>query len=269
MKKALRALAFALAFSGAVARPAASADLPDIVQRGKLKVIIAGDATDTPSRFLGKQGDAFVGIEGEILAGFAHQQKVELEIAYVPNWDMLVPALVNKKSDLIGGGITATEERRKLIAFTSETFPTRDVVITRKPHRVVQTIEELRTEQVGVATGTSYVEAAKAAGVPPANLKIIEQSALDGLMRSGAVTATIEGVEFALAPQQEDPNVQLGMFLGPPQSIAFGVRKEDAQLLAALNAYIGNLRRTPTWNRLVVKYFGAHAVDVLRRARGE
>ena len=89
------------------------------------------------------------------------------------------------------------------------------------------------------------------------------------LMRAGTITATVQGVEFALAPQENDPDVQLGMFLGQPQSIAIGVRKEDQQLRAALNDYISNLRKTATWNRLVIKYFGSRAIDVLRRARGE
>jgi hypothetical protein len=30
-----------------------------------------------------------------------------------------------------------------------------------------------------------------------------------------------------------------------------------------------NLRRTPTWNRLVLKYFGEQAPDILKRARGQ
>jgi hypothetical protein len=58
-------------------------------------------------------------------------------------------------------------------------------------------------------------------------------------MRSGAITATVQGVEIALAPHTENPDLQIGMFLGPPRSIALGVRKEDQQLLAAL----GVLRR--------------------------
>lgn len=265
----MRRLAFALVFLGALARPASSLDLPEARQRGKLQAIVAGNP-GSQSRFVAKQGDTFVGIEGEILAGFARQQKLELEIVYVPSWEVLVSSLLQRKGDLIAGGMTNTEERRKVIDFSAETFPTRDVVITRKPHRVVQTVEQLREEQVGVGVGTSYVDAAKAAGVPPSNLKILgDNSSVDDLMRSGAITAIVQGVEFALVPEADDPNVQLGMFLGPPQSIALGIRKEDKQLLAALNDYIGNLRRTPTWNRLVVKYFGDRAIDVLRRARGQ
>jgi ABC-type amino acid transport substrate-binding protein len=59
------------------------------------------------------------------------------------------------------------------------------------------------------------------------------------------------------------------MFVGPPGSLAYGLRKEDAALLAALDAYIENLRRTATWNRLVLKYFGESAPEVLRKARQE
>jgi len=268
----MRRLALAVALLGTLTRPAAARDLKEVQQRGKLLVVVAGDpaAPGAPSRFLAKKGEEFVGIEGEILAGFARQQKVELQLVYVPSWDVLVSSLLQKKGDLAAGGMSNTEERRKVIGFSAETFPTRDVVGTRKPHRVVQTVEQLREEQVGVATGTSYVDAARAAGVPAANLKILpDTSDVTELMRAGTITATVQGVEFALAPQQEDPNVQLGLFLGPPQSIALGVRKEDQQLLAALNDYISNIRKTATWNRLVIKYFGNRAIDVLRRARGE
>ena len=57
------------------------------------------------------------------------------------------------------------------------------------------------------------------------------------------------------------------MVLGPPESLAMAVRKEDQLLRTDLNEYVSNVRRTATWNRLVVKYFGEAAVDVLRPTR--
>jgi hypothetical protein len=47
------------------------------------------------------------------------------------------------------------------------------------------------------------------------------------------------------------------------------VRKEDRALLAALDDYVGSVRRTSTWSRLVVKYFGDEAPEILKRARNE
>ena len=57
--------------------------------------------------------------------------------------------------------------------------------------------------------------------------------------------------------------------MGPPGSLAFGVRKDVPRLKHALDEYVTNLRRTPTWGRLVVKYFGDRAPELLKRARGE
>ena len=44
------------------------------------------------------------------------------------------------------------------------------------------------------------------------------------------------------------------------------VRKPAARLRAALDEYIANARRTPTWNRLAVKYFGPAAPEILRNS---
>jgi ABC-type amino acid transport substrate-binding protein len=88
-------------------------------------------------------------------------------------------------------------------------------------------------------------------------------------LKAGRVTAAVWGVESAIASQREDPALQLGVFVGEPGSLAYGVRKGDAALLGALNEFIGNLRRSPTWSRLVVKYFGEAAPEILRKARGE
>jgi ABC-type amino acid transport substrate-binding protein len=59
------------------------------------------------------------------------------------------------------------------------------------------------------------------------------------------------------------------MFLGPPLSLAYAVRKDEPELLRALNEYIENVRKTPTWSRLVVKYFGEAAPEILKKARSE
>ena len=86
-------------------------------------------------------------------------------------------------------------------------------------------------------------------------------------LKAGRVTAVVEGLEYALTTEIDDPLVQIGMFLGPTESLAFAVRKQDQHLRSALNEYVANLRRTPTWNRLVVKYFGEQALEMLNRVR--
>lgn len=57
-------------------------------------------------------------------------------------------------------------------------------------------------------------------------------------------------------------------FLAGPA--AFGRDLADlkkAGRLRVLNDYLANVRRSGTWNRLAVKYFGAAAPEILKRAK--
>ena len=49
-----------------------------------------------------------------------------------------------------------------------------------------------------------------------------------------------------------------GMTVGPPGQVAWAVRAA-----LALNEYLTNVRRGPFWSRLIVKYFGDQALQVL------
>ena len=237
----------------------AGADLAEAKARGALRVIVM-----TPrgrDEFFPVRPDPEPGFDREVLDGFARLQRVKLQVVPAASWDALVPDLLAGKGDLIAGRFTVTESRKKLIAFTSEVFPTRNVVLTRRPHRVVRTVEELREEKVGTVKGTSLAEAVAAAGVPkPSVDETIPSGTLPDALKAGQVTAVVLGVENA---------IQLGLFLGAPTSLAYGVRKGDVELRKALDEYIENLRRTATWSRLVVKYFGEMAPQVLKKARAE
>jgi ABC-type amino acid transport substrate-binding protein len=89
------------------------------------------------------------------------------------------------------------------------------------------------------------------------------------VLKTGRVTALVDGVEDALLLQQADPQLQVGLFLGAPESLAFAMRKDAPELRQALDEYITNFRRTHSWNRLLVAYFGDSAVEVLRRGRAK
>jgi ABC-type amino acid transport substrate-binding protein len=265
----VRTLTGAAALVLATAAAPAHADMEEVKTRGTLRVL-GVLAAKTGDEFLNKSAGDAPGFDREILEGFARLHRVTVEVTPIPSWDALVPALLEKKGDVIAGRVTVTESRRKIIEFTSEVFPTRHVVFTRKPHRVVTTREELFEEKVGTVKGTSMAEVIAQAGVPAARVDdTVPTGTLPLALKEGRITAAVLGVENAMAAQKRDPEIQLGMFLGAPGSLAYGVRKEDVELRKALSEYIDNFRRTPAWNRLVVKYMGDAAPEILRRARTE
>lgn len=242
-------------------------DLDALKTRGTLRVLRVPSAG--VNEFF--QDDTHLpGFDRELLEGFAQLHGLSVRVVPVSSWDELAPALLARRGDVIAGRYTATATRRKQIAFTRETFPTRVVVVTRRPGAVVSTLAELLRERIGTVRGSSMVEALLAAGVPAEriddSLKPGQQVAA---LVAGQVSAVVMGVENAIAEQRRDPALQLGLFLGPPGSLAWGVHPDDAALLAALNVYIDNVNKSPTWGRLVAKYFGSAALEVLKKARSE
>jgi ABC-type amino acid transport substrate-binding protein len=245
----------------------ARADLAQIQARGVLRVLVILD--DEREFFSGQTGNA-PGFDYEILEGFARANRVRVELVPASGWDALIPNLVQGKGDLIAGRFTRTDSRSKVIDFTTEVFPTRPVVVTRKPYHVVRTLEELRKEKVTVLRGTSMAERLQELGLPAQNLDYsVPTGGIPEALHDGRITCTIHEIHTAIVSQRQDPRLQIGVAIGPPVSLAYGVRKTDGQLLAALNAHLLSVRQTGMWNRLAVKYFGPAALDILHRTRAE
>ena len=105
--------------------------------------------------------------------------------------------------------------------------------MTRRPDAIVQSIEQLKTRKVGTIRGTFMEEELAAAGVTNVDTSIATGE-LPAALKTARIEAAVDGLEAA-----------------------------------ALNAYISNVRRTSTWSRLVVKYFGPSSLEILNKARGQ
>jgi len=266
IRNALRAgVAVAL---GSLALTAAASDLAAIQQRGSLRVL--GVLDDKEGDFLAMKAGVPVGFDVEILLAFARSHGVKLELVPMTEWAGLGPALLADKGDVIAGRYTASPARAQRYAFTEEVFPTRTVVVTRRPHAVVKSVDQLAKEKVGTIRGTSLAEAALAAGIPASRLDdSLVSGGLSEALRSGRVTAAVWAIEGAVLSQRRDADLELGMFLGPAQSLAYAVRFEDTRLLAALNEHLRSLRKTGAWPRLVEKHFGSASLEVIRKVKAE
>jgi membrane-bound lytic murein transglycosylase F len=244
-------------------------DLPSIRERGVLQVVVADDRTaPVASAIVSFKPGAPRGLDGEIAEGFGALQRVRVEFVPVPSINDCIPALLAGKGDIVIGLIN-TEARRKQVSFAVEIFPARHVVVTRKPHLPIDTLEELRRVRVGVMKGSSWAETVLAAGVPRENVDDSFPTGAETLeaLRHQRIVAVVTSASTALLERQRDPDLELGLFVGPLGSAAWAVRQDAPQLREALDEYITNVRRTPTWNRLVLKYYGDIALEVLQKSR--
>lgn len=105
-----------LAFTGmaiALSASAGSPNLDKIKDRGTLRV---GMSTFVPWAMRNKQGE-LIGFEIDVAKRLAEDSGWKVE--FVPTaWDGIIPALLAKKFDVIIGGLTITEPRKKSVLFS-------------------------------------------------------------------------------------------------------------------------------------------------------
>src|SRR5262245_41864754 len=245
-------------------RPA-SADTALTRVPGRLRVLVSAD--EMPEVFAFEAG-AKPGLEREMIESFARINRLQIQVVPVKNFEQIIPMLLRGEGDVITG-IVDTDGRRKQIAFTAETYPVRHLVVTRKPLPAVNDPAALRALKVAVIPGTTWADVAVAAGVPAASLaSCVDVNEVFAALRAQKAAAAIMTIfDFALAQKREA--LEGGVFVGSAVTAAWGVRKDDAPLLQALNAYLESLRLTPAKSALLTKYFNEDALSLLRRARKE
>lgn len=255
-----RAAAAALSLT-LVSSQASGTDLPEVRSRGVLRVI----AQAHEPKELFNLGAGEPGFEREVIEGFAKLHAVKVEPVVAPSSADRIPMLGRDRGDVIIG-IVDLPERRRQVAFTGEVLPVRHMAMTHKPHAPIRSVEALRAAKVGVVRNTSWARAAEEAGVAAeATTLFADRADVFDALRDGRIEATVITLTDGILAIKSRPGLEAGVLLGEPGSSAFAVRKGDAALLAALDEYLGNFRKSPSWNRLLVKYFGDQALDVLGR----
>ena len=258
----MRAIAATLAATTLAGGPVLSADLADIKSRGTLRVISVAD--EAPETF-DLKGGARPGFERELVETFAHLQGLKIEVAPARGLPDRIPMLLAGRGDLVVA-IFDTAERRQQVAFTSEIMPTYNVAVTLLPKPAPATLEELRREKVGVVRGAAPGDDAAAAGVKSLRRFDSLGDMLPALAGEEITALVIPISEYALAAKRE-PRLTAGVAVGPSGTVAWAVRKEDVALRAALDEHLANVRKSASWNLLLVKYFGEQAPVVLGRRR--
>jgi polar amino acid transport system substrate-binding protein len=248
-------------FLAAVALPSASAgDLAEVKAKGTLRVIAAAD--EAPETFSFDPGPN-QGFERELVEGFAKLQSLKIEPVKAKAYGERIAMLNRDEGDLIVA-IFDTPDRRKLVDFTVEVMPTHNVAVTLDSRPAVKTIEELKDLRVGAVKGAKPAEEAVEAGVPPRALRLYAtQEEMTQALRKGTLDAIILPVSELVVASRQTQGLAAGCTVGPAGKVAWAVRKQDEALRAALDEYLTNVRRSPSWSRLIVKYFGDEALRVL------
>jgi len=250
-------------------RPSVHLDLDEIKKKGKLTVITGFN----PLSYFIYKGNP-MGYDYELLKMFANELDVELELFVVHDFDSVYHYLNSGKGDVIAFGLTVTKDGRRRAAFTHPHMEVHQVLVQRKPDtwrkmNYEQVLDSLITEPYQLAGKTVHVR-----GNSPhmdRMFQLVEEigSEIDLVPVKGDVSAdelirmvadkeinyTITDENVALLSSTYFSNIDVRTAISEPQGLAWAVRRNSPNLLAALNDWLNKTRKGEEYNLIYKKYF--------------
>lgn len=231
-------------------------DLEAIRARGALRVLTRNNAT---SYFL-HQGTQR-GFDFELAKRLADAIGVRLEIVVPPDADDLVPWLLDGRGDLIAAELTVTAERQKRVAFSKPYLLVDEVVVQRASDPPVATLAELRGKTIAVRRSSSYrstLDALQATAGPFTIVDVpedVETERIIDQVARGELPMTVADHTIANLERAYGRRVASGVAVGEQRPVAYAVRPNNPELLAAANAFVDAIYKTVTYNVIAKRYF--------------
>ena len=236
--------------------PSYAGALDDAVRRGVLKV--GTTPTYVPFEMTDKQG-RIVGFEVDLLRTMSRALGVELELVAVP-YTELMTGLIANKFDLIGSGMTVTQERNLKLNF-SDSFIVVGQSVLMHPGLAgkVASIEDLDNASYKVATieGTTGQAAAKRfLGAARLSSFATPEEGVRQVV-AGKVDAFVHDAPYNLIAASRPENSTL-LALEQPftfEPLAFGLKKGDYDSLNWINHFLNQIAQDGTYDHLHDKWF--------------
>jgi len=252
-----------------VAEPRLKKDMEEIKEDGVLKAIVVYGGT---SYFL-YRGQP-MGYEYELLERFADHLDLELEVVIAHDMNEIISLLNKGEGDLIGHGMTITQERRDYVDFSDYVYLTQQVLVQRKPdnwrqmkrheiqRELISSPVELIGDTVSVRKNSSYyhrlqnlqeeiggkIHIDTISGDVPTD-EIIKK------VVDGETEYTIADKNIAEINSSYYPVLDVGTEISFSQRIAWAVRENSPDLLQELNEWIKQMRKQTDYYVIYNKYF--------------
>ena len=255
MKKYLSMLM--LGVTALVAATAAQAGaIDEAVKRGTLKVGM--DPTYMPFEMTDKRGE-IIGFEVDILKAMAKSMGVKLELVST-GYDGIIPAFLTGKFDMIGSGMTLTQERNLRLNFSEPFIVVGQTLLIRKELAdKVKSYKDLNDPQYRLTSklGTTGEMIAK---------KLMSKAQYHGYDNEPeCVLAVVNGKADAFvydAPYNVVAVNKFGdgklVFLDQPftyELLAFGLKKGDYDSINFINNFLHQIHEDGTYDRIHDKWF--------------
>ncbi len=245
-------------FSQALARRGkrhSKVDLAGIKRQKNLRMITRNN---NMTFFIHRGGQ--LGFEYELIQRFAKSQGLKLEVVNPSYHSDLIPWLKEGKGDLIAAAMTITPKRAKEVRFTRPYLKVQQWIIAKKTKGQKTGIEALTGATISIRKSSAFLAPLKKLQGKVKGLKI---EFLPEDMETEDILEKVEAQEIAFAVADSNlakAQIRMGRKLTKAYSLgsselAWAVRKNNPQLLKALNRFIAKESRSGYFKILREKYF--------------
>ncbi|WP_249678274.1 transporter substrate-binding domain-containing protein [Pseudomonas abieticivorans] len=255
MKKFLSMVLLGVMAWGGIGAAQAGA-IDEAVKRGTLRVGM--DPTYMPFEMTNKRGE-IIGFEVDLLKAMAKTMGVKLELVST-SLDGIIPALMTDKFDLIGSGLTVTQERNLRINFSDPFIVVGQTLLIRKELAdKVKTYKDLNTADYRITSKvgtTGEFVARKLIAKAQYHGYDNEQEAVMDVV-NGKADAFIYDSPYNVVAVDKAGNGKL-LFLDQPftyEPLAFGLKKGDYDSLNFINNYLRQAHEDGSYDRIHDKWF--------------
>ncbi len=235
-----------LAAFAAIALSATAASAQDVVR-------IGSEGAYPPYNFINDQNE-LDGYDREV--GDELCRRAELNCEWVVNdWDTIIPNLVSGNYDAIMAGMSITEERAQVIAFTDNYL-----LPEASAYAALADADESVRDGV-VAAQSNTIQASHVAETDATLVEFATPDETVAAVRSGEADSVLADRDV-LVPIVEGSNGELA-FVGENVllggGLGIGIRQSDTELRDKLNAALAEMKADGSINDLIVKWFGEDA----------
>jgi len=175
-------------------------------------------------------------------------------------WPSIIPALTLGRFDIIFGGMSVTEERKKQVDFSNPIMTVGQTVLLNSRHKdAVKSYKDLNSSNFIVVSkpGTTGEEAVQQF-IPKATYETAKTE-IDGamLVLKGKADAFIYDFPFNAVFRAMHPSNKL-LFLDKPftkEPIAWAIRKNDPDFMKFLNDFLKNIQNDGRFDKIYKKWF--------------
>jgi membrane-bound lytic murein transglycosylase F len=216
----------------------ASADLPQLKQRGTLRVLVFGADED----FLPRAGSPKAR-DRELLAEFAARSGLTLELHVEHDFNALFTRLLAGDGDVVAHGLTITEERQRRVVFTNPVATVKHLLVGKKgAPGLPRSAAALAGRAVVVHPSSAYAQSLqglRVAGLTltPAPEALDTEGVVYGVGRGEfPLTVTDSNVFESIATY--NPDVEALFAVAEGKELAWALRPDATALKAALDAFL-------------------------------